>query len=82
MSFWISSNLDDIILGEYIRGSTSTNSQKHGDDYNYSVEGFLVYKDDIELHKCKILTEEGEIRNLCTWVGTSGYNDVCKKNTL
>lgn len=70
--------MDDIILGEYIRGTTSTNSQKHGNDYNYSVEGFLVYKDDIELHKCKILTEEGVIRNLCTWVGTSGYNDVNK----
>lgn len=79
MSAWMQSSLDDINMGEYIRGSTSTHSQKHGDDYNYSVEGFLVYKDDIELHKCKILTRKGEVRNLCSWVGTSGYNDVYKK---
>ena len=79
MTEWVSISLADINMGEYIRGSTNTNSQKHGDDYNYSIEGFLIYKDDFDLYKCKILTDDGEIRYLCSWVGTSGYNDVYKQ---
>ena len=75
---WTATDLDSINVGEYVMGSTSTNSQKHGEDYNYTIEGILVYKDD-ELHKCKILTAEGETRYLCSWVGTSGNNIVYNK---
>ena len=76
---WIATSLADLKIGDHVLGQTSTNSQKHGDEYNYAIEGVLIYKDEVELHKCKIRTPEGEIRYLCSWVGTSGYNQVCKK---
>jgi len=76
MTEWVPISLENINMGEYIKGSTNTNSQKHGHENNYSIKGYLIYKDDNYLHKCKILTREGDITNLCTWVGTSGYNDV------
>ena len=78
MSKWIISTAGDINVGDYVKGTTSTNSQKHGQEYNYEIEGFLVYKDDNKLYKSKILKKNGEIVQLCSWVGTSGWNNIYK----
>ena len=74
---WIDSNYDEINVGDYVKGLTGTNSQKHGKEYNYAVEGTLTFKGD-NLYDCKILDVSGGERHLCTFVGTSGWNDVYK----
>jgi len=73
---WEYVELNDIQINDYLRGNTSTNSQKHGDDFNYTVIGKLVEKDDNYLYKCKIINHLNEIVDLCSFVGTSGYNSV------
>ena len=72
-------DLDQINVGDYVKGQTMTNSQKYGDDYNYTVEGELIHKDNNEFCYCQIRTSDGEIRNLCTDVGTSGMNLIYKR---
>uniref|UniRef100_A0A6C0AYD3 Uncharacterized protein n=1 Tax=viral metagenome TaxID=1070528 RepID=A0A6C0AYD3_9ZZZZ len=72
-------DLDQINVGDYVKGQTMTNSQKYGDDYNYTVEGELIYKDNNGFCDCQIKTLDGEIRNLCTYVGSSGMNLIYKR---
>jgi len=70
--------LDEINVGDYVRGQTMTNSQKYGDDYNYIVEGELISKDD-NFCDCEIITPDGVTRYLCSDVGTSGMNIISKR---
>tara|TARA_X000000950_G_C13622298_1_gene539900 strand:+ start:245 stop:724 length:480 start_codon:yes stop_codon:yes gene_type:complete len=74
-------DLDEINVGDYVKGETMTNSQKYGDDYNYTVEGELIYKDNNEFCRCEIRTSDGVITNLCTDVGSSGMNIISKRYT-
>ena len=72
-------NLNEIDVGDYVKGETMTNSQKYGDDYNYTVEGELIHKDNDEFCDCEIRTSNGKIRNLCRDVGSSGMNLIYKR---
>ena len=73
------SDLDEINVGHYVKGKTITYSQKYGDDYNYTVEGELIHKDNNEFCYCQIRTSDGVIVNLCTDVGSSGMNLISKR---
>lgn len=64
--------IDDIELGDTVKGFTQTNSQKYlFTEYNSEHEGILVYKGDA-LYECMIETIDGVTVPLCYNPGTSG----------
>jgi len=60
--------------GEYVEGVTSLISQKNL-DYACTNRGYVI-KTGATADKIKIETSKGKIKNLCNWVGDSGWNDV------
>mgnify|MGYP006123505607 CR=1 FL=1 len=64
--------LEDIDLGDIVKGVTQTNSQKYlFTEYNSEQEGLVVFK-GTTLYECRIKTTDGDIVPLCYNPGTSG----------
>ena len=74
---WKAIKPNDAKIGDYVKGITWTNSQKYGDDYNFTVIG-TVTTESSEAYNIEIETSEGEIISLAANVGTSGGNAIYK----
>jgi len=75
---WYSVDLEELNIGDYVKGETFTNSQRYGEEFNYEIEGILHEKHDT-LYNCIILDSDNNEVPLCRDVGTSGGNSVYKK---
>ena len=74
---WKYANLDDIEVGDLVKVTTITNSQKYGDDFNKTRIGYLIKKEK-DLCDCKIKTRLNKIKKLCVNIGSSGMTVLYK----
>ena len=74
---WKAIEPSDAKIGDYVLGRTWTNSQKYGDDYNFTAIGTVIEESN-ESHNIQIKTSKGKIKFLTAFVGTSGGNEIYK----
>ena len=74
---WKAIEPSDAKIGDYVLGRTWTNSQKYGDDYNFTAIGKVI-RESNESHNIQIKTSKGKIKFLTAFVGTSGGNEIYK----
>ena len=74
---WKYANLHDIEVGDLVKVTTITDSQKYEDEYNKTRIGFLIKKEN-NLCNCKIKTRLNKIKKLCIDIGTSGITRLYK----
>ena len=74
---WKSADLYDIELGDLVKVTTMTYSQKYGNNYNKTRIGYLIKKKK-DLCDCKIKTRSGKIKKLCISIGSSGMTNLYK----
>ena len=74
---WKAIEPSDAKIGDYVLGRTWTNSQKYGDDYNFTAIGKVIEESN-ESHNIQIKTSKGKIKFLTAFVGSSGGNEIYK----
>lgn len=76
---WNQIFLEDIKIGDYIKGVTSTHSQKWFipgyEDYNATKVGKVVSVGS-DLHNLKVMMDDGTISHACLDPGSSGSYEL------